>query len=389
MDAAPATPDASNDIFSLSDDVLADKLAFIEEIGNGNWGSVWRCKPKGDPTAVDADDFDKVLRPRVAVKLVHRETKSKTSVARVKSLWNEMKIVRAFKAEPHPSVVSFYSFVITPSFALVTMCLLPALVPVEVEESTARGWFRYLLSGVEFLHRRGVVHNDIKPANILISDKNIPVLVDFGFAERYDLSSSSAFHSKVAYGTPEYLAPERAREIPHDTRKSDVWSLGVTFFEILIGRTPFEGSDQEQFSTKEDLEKYWSRTLRGQWIGDWKMSRGMEKLLRRMISPNADLRCTISQAMKDTYWTMLRETDSQHRARISTLPLPILIFPQVGQPAMHRQLCSKRTSRNLQTTIRLPLRARGLLPRARKTRLHLKASSLHSRRKMILSDIKP
>ena len=50
--------------------------------------------------------------------------------------------------------------------------------------------------------------------------------------------------------------------MPHDTRKSDVWSLGVTFFEILIGRTPFENAEGEQFTTKEDLEKYWGRTVR-------------------------------------------------------------------------------------------------------------------------------
>jgi serine/threonine-protein kinase GIN4 len=48
----------------------------------------------------------------------------------------------------------------------------------------------------------------------------------------------------------------------HDTRKSDVWALGVTFFEILVGRTPFEYSEGEQFTTKEDLERYWSRTVR-------------------------------------------------------------------------------------------------------------------------------
>ncbi|KAF8918919.1 kinase-like domain-containing protein [Mucidula mucida] len=345
-------PQDINDIFSLSDDVLAEKLTFIEEIGNGNWGSVWRCKPKTDPSAATAEDFDKVLRPHIAVKVVHRETKSKTSVARVKSLWNEMKIIRTFKSDPHPSIVPFYSFIITPSFALITMALLPTLVPVEVEETQARGWFRYLLSGVEFLHKRGVVHNDIKPANILVSDKNIPVLVDFGFAERYDLSSDTAFHSKVAYGTPEasclrYLSPERAREIPHDTRKSDVWSLGVTFFEILVGRTPFEESDQEQFTTKEDLEQYWGRTLRGKWVGTWKMSRGMEKLLHRMIAPNADLRCTVSQAMKDSYWTSVRETESTHSTHCHFIRVFISHCPsQDGLQVTHRRSFSRRTCRS-------------------------------------------
>ena len=48
----------------------------------------------------------------------------------------------------------------------------------------------------------------------------------------------------------------------HDTRKSDVWSLGVTFFEILCGRTPFEQYDGDALQTKEDVERYWSRTVR-------------------------------------------------------------------------------------------------------------------------------
>jgi serine/threonine protein kinase len=47
----------------------------------------------------------------------------------------------------------------------------------------------------------------------------------------------------------------------HDARKADVWALGVTFFEILVGRTPFEHRDGEQFRDKADLEKYWSRTV--------------------------------------------------------------------------------------------------------------------------------
>ncbi|KAF7348357.1 Protein kinase domain-containing protein [Mycena sanguinolenta] len=304
--------EGSTDVFSISDQVLSDKLQFVEEIGYGNWGSVWLCRPKEDPDSPSADGLVRLQETKIAVKLVHR-SKTSTTAARVRSLWNEMKIVRSFKSDPHPSIIPFHSFIITPSYALITMAFLPTLVPVEVDESKAREWFRFLLSGVEFLHKRGVVHNDIKPANILLSTKNIPVLVDFGFAERYDMKSSTAFHSNLSYGTPEYLSPERARGLPHDTRKSDVWSLGITFFEILIGRTPFEHSDSEQFSTKEDLEKYWARTLRGKWVGTWKMSKTMEKLLRRMISPNADLRCTATDAMSDPCWRDFREVESSHR----------------------------------------------------------------------------
>ncbi|KAJ7195516.1 kinase-like domain-containing protein [Mycena pura] len=300
MDYAEGT----TDVFSLSDQMLSEKLQFVEEIGFGNWGSVWLCRPKEDPNSPSADSFARLQENKIAVKLVHR-SKTSTTAARVRSLWNEMKIVRSFKTDPHPSIIPFHSFIITPSYALITMAYLPALVPVEVDEPKASEWLRFLLSGVEFLHKRGVVHNDIKPANILLSSKNIPVLVDFGFAEKYDMDSSTAFHSNLSYGTPEYLSPERARGLPHDTRKSDVWSLGVTFFEILIGRTPFEHSDMEQFSTKEDLEKYWARTLRGRWVGSWKMTKGMERLLRRMIAPNADLRCTASDAKNDPYWRQL------------------------------------------------------------------------------------
>ncbi|KAI0338866.1 hypothetical protein BDW22DRAFT_1362161 [Trametopsis cervina] len=295
-------PQEATDIYSISDQVLADRLQFIEEIGFGNWGSVWACRPKPDPSSPSSSSPHAPINTKIAVKLVHR-SKTPTTAARVRSLWNEMKVVKSLKHEPHPSIIPFYSFIITPSYALITMAFHPRLVPVEVAEHHAKPWFHSLLSGIEFLHKRGVVHNDIKPANILLSTESVPVLVDFGFAERYELGSTDAFHSNLSYGTPEYLSPERARGLPHDTRKSDVWSLGITFFEILIGRTPFEQSEGEQFSTKEDLEKYWSRTLRGKWIGSWKMSPSMERMLRRMISPNADLRYNASEAMADRYWS--------------------------------------------------------------------------------------
>ncbi|KAG8214433.1 hypothetical protein J3R82DRAFT_9456 [Butyriboletus roseoflavus] len=307
------SPSEVSDVFSLSDHLLAERLQFVKEIGFGNWGSVWLCRPKSSS--------GNVKNMEVAVKLVHR-SKTSTTAARVRSLWNEMKIVRSFKNDPHPSIVPFHSFIITPSYALITMAYLPTLVPVEVSESRAMGWFKYLLSGVHFLHSRGVVHNDIKPANILLSRDNIPVLVDFGFAEKYDLSSPKAFHSNLTYGTPEYLSPERARGLPHDTRKSDIWSLGVTFFEILVGRTPFESEEGEVFEKKEDLEKYWNRTMGGKWVGKYSMSLPVERFLKRMIVPNVDLRCTAAEVMGDAYWGVTPVTPVHAHRKSTSAAVP-------------------------------------------------------------------
>ncbi|EAU85877.2 CAMK/CAMKL/MARK protein kinase [Coprinopsis cinerea okayama7 len=313
-----------NDVFSIDDDTVSAELDFVEEIGNGNWGSVWLVRPKRSRPQCHHPAF-KVGGRKFAVKLVHRDQKSPANASRIKSLWNEMKIVRSFRADQHPSIIAFHSFVVSVKYAMITMTYLPTPMPVEVQEVKAREWFRFLLSAVDFLHRRGVVHNDIKPANILLSHKNIPVLVDFGFAEKNDPEDETSFHSNLAYGTPEYLSPERARGLTHDTRKSDVWSLGVTFFEILNGRTPFEEFDGESLSTKEAVERYWARTLRGKWVGTWDVSPGMEKLLRRMICPNADLRCTAAHALADRYWSPGRE-ESKNTHRRSASEISSIVF---------------------------------------------------------------
>ncbi|CAE7185958.1 unnamed protein product [Rhizoctonia solani] len=313
----------SSDIFSLSDQQLSDKLKFVKEVGFGNWGSVWLCEPR-------LAEEQAMFGPQIAVKLVHR-SKTPTTAARVRSLWNEMKIVRALRREAttsgsaqdvvgvgHPNVIQFYSFVITPSYALITMQYLPIPVPVEVPEFRAKPWFHALTDAVAYLHQRGVVHNDIKPANIILTGGSspMPVLVDFGFAEHYTLTSRHAFQSNLAYGTPEYLAPERAKGQPHDTRKSDVYALGITFFEILVGRTPFEEVEGESFVSKEDLERYWTRTVKGKWIGKWEgiMSKPCEKALKRMTLPNADLRATASDVLADPYF---KGEDEMNRSNLS------------------------------------------------------------------------
>ncbi|EUC62064.1 kinase [Rhizoctonia solani AG-3 Rhs1AP] len=345
----------SGDIFSLSDQQLSDKLKFVKEVGFGNWGSVWLCETR---LAEEQSAFGS----QVAVKLVHR-SKTPTTAARVRSLWNEMKIVRALRREAsasgssqdivgvgHPNVVQFYSFIITPSYALITMQYLPIPVPVEVPEFRAKPWFHALTDAVAFLHQRGVVHNDIKPANIILTGgpTPMPVLVDFGFAEHYTLTSRHAFQSNLAYGTPEYLAPERAKGQPHDTRKSDVYALGITFFEILVGRTPFEEVEGESFVSKEDLERYWTRTVKGKWIGKWEgiMSKPCEKALKRMTLPNADLRATALDVLADTYF---KGEDEMSRSNLS---VDLSVLSDIIPPWSRHSLAQSRSKSRTQASIK-------------------------------------
>lgn len=196
--------DSPSDVFSLSDHLLAERLQFVKEVGSSIHSSVLlipfppldRLWKLGQCMALSPKVFlgqgqgyrgrgearsplQNIHHCRQSTLIVRLPPPSPFSThPRAHVRWNEMKIVRSFKNDPHPSIVPFHSFIITPSYALITMSVsflsfspnlirlgrayLPTPVPVEVSEPRAKEWFKSLLSGVHFLHSRGVVHNDIK-----------------------------------------------------------------------------------------------------------------------------------------------------------------------------------------------------------------------------------
>jgi serine/threonine protein kinase len=83
------------------------------------------------------------------------------------------------------------------------MPLLVDVIQVQMDLEINRAYMRQLASAVAYLHERGVTHNDIKPANIMISHSGCPVLIDFGFAHVFDLSHRDAFWTQTSWGTPE------------------------------------------------------------------------------------------------------------------------------------------------------------------------------------------
>ncbi len=105
-----------------------------------------------------------------------------------------------------------------------------------------------LAKALGYAHRHGVVHRDIKPTNVLFRDDRSPVLTDFGVAKFHD--EGVLLHSGDALlGTPSYVPPERVKGEPEDAR-SDLYSLGALFYEMLLGMPPYAGEDAQATAFK-------------------------------------------------------------------------------------------------------------------------------------------
>jgi Kae1-associated kinase Bud32 len=208
----------------------------VEKLGEGGMGIVWRAQD----TSLEREIALKLLPDSFAADPLRR--------ARFEQ---EAKAVAALN---HPNIVTIYSVEEDGGRNFFTMELIKGRPLTELIQAGGLPLAEFLqiatpmADAVGRVHEQGIIHGDIKPANVIVDDDQVKIL-DFGLAksERTDIvreataeSTETAAITESISGTLHYMAPERVRGEPADHR-SDIFSLGVTLYEMATGRRPFRG----------------------------------------------------------------------------------------------------------------------------------------------------
>ncbi|MEZ5212222.1 Stk1 family PASTA domain-containing Ser/Thr kinase [Gordonia sp. (in: high G+C Gram-positive bacteria)] len=109
-----------------------------------------------------------------------------------------------------------------------------------VAQRQAMTWMADVAAAMDFSHRAGIVHRDMKPANVMIDHHGAVKVMDFGIARAMDDTGATMTQTSAVMGTAQYLSPEQARGIKVDPR-SDIYSMGCVLFELITGEPPFTG----------------------------------------------------------------------------------------------------------------------------------------------------
>ena len=222
--------------------LLGNRYEIIENIGNGGMAMVYKSK-------------DHILNRYVAVKILRDE------------FTTDEEFIKRFSIEAqsaasitHPNIVSIYDVGQEGNLYYIVMELIKGktLKEIIVEEGRALPWkwstniVMQIASALETAHKNNIVHRDIKPHNIIITEDGVAKVTDFGIAKAVSNSTITAFGSTI--GSVHYFSPEHAKGGYTDS-KSDLYSLGVVMYEMLTGKVPFDADTPVSVALKHMQEE--------------------------------------------------------------------------------------------------------------------------------------
>jgi serine/threonine-protein kinase len=205
------------------------RYEIIEELGRGAMGVVYKAK---DPT----------IGRTVALKTLRLDVHGLDAAEMVRRFQNE---ARAAGVLSHPNIVTIYDagecdgiFYIAMEFIQGTTLHEQLAEQHILPTEDVIGYSRQICKGLDYAHSHGIVHRDVKPANIMITANGTVKIMDFGIAK----AGGSMTSTGQVLGTPNYMAPEQVKGRPLDGR-SDLFSFGVILYEMLTGEKPFVGQN--------------------------------------------------------------------------------------------------------------------------------------------------
>jgi serine/threonine-protein kinase len=212
---------------AVKDGVLPDRYVGPESIGRGGMGQIYRATD----TSLGRDVAIKVLDDRYAQDhlLRARFTREALAAARLSGNPNIVTIYDVGEHHERPYIVMEY---------LGGGSLQEQLRHGAVAPRRALEWLEQAANALDAAHREGVIHRDVKPANLLLDRRDHVHVADFGIASAAGMDSLT--QTGTVLGTASYLSPEQAQG-ERATASSDLYSFGVVAFELLTGRRPFEG----------------------------------------------------------------------------------------------------------------------------------------------------
>ena len=181
---------------------------------------------------------------KVAIKILDKiKIKDENDLERIN---REIAILKKLR---HKNIAQLYETIISENHIYIIMEYIPgkdlfhyinSQKTKKLSKKTSSKIFRQLINTLEYIHKLGIVHRDIKPENILLTlDKSNIKLVDFGLSNVYNYGE----YLITACGSPCYAAPEMIKGLPYKGAKSDLWSVGVVLYIMLIGKLPFDDED--------------------------------------------------------------------------------------------------------------------------------------------------
>ena len=225
----------------LEGKILGNRYEIIEKIGNGGMATVYKSK-------------DRVLNRYVAVKILRDE------------FTTDEEFIKRFRIEAqsaasltHPNIVSIFDVGNEGSLYYIVMELIKGKTLKEIitEENGPLPWkwslnvVTQIASALETAHKNNIVHRDIKPHNIIITEDGVAKVTDFGIAKAVSNSTITAFGTTI--GSVHYFSPEHARGGYTDA-KSDIYSLGVVMYEMVTGKVPFDADTPVSVALKHMQE---------------------------------------------------------------------------------------------------------------------------------------